>query len=67
MPPPKGSTKMTVWHWLVLAVIGPVSVWLLFTRPPTQWALGGFVVLLLIGTFCKRPVGDLVGRAGGER
>jgi hypothetical protein len=51
MPPPKGPTKMTIWHWLVLVVIGPVSVWLLFTNPPTQWALGGFVVLLLVGTF----------------
>ena len=54
MPPPKGPTKMTVWHWLVLAAIAAVGLWLLYANPPLRWALAGFSALVAVGAYFGR-------------
>jgi hypothetical protein len=54
MPSRPHPAKMTIWHWLLLAAIAAVGAWLLYANAPLRWALGGFCVLLAIGSFFGR-------------
>lgn len=54
MPPPKGPTTMKIWHWLVLAAIAAVGLWLLYANPPLRWTLAGFFALVAVGACFDR-------------
>lgn len=45
---------MTVWHWLVLAAIAAVGLWLLYANPPLRWALVGFSALVAVSAYFGR-------------
>jgi hypothetical protein len=54
MPPVNRPTKMTVWHWLVLAAIAAFGLWVLYAYSPLRWVLAGFSVLMVVGAYFGR-------------